>query len=783
MKKLPFAIQLTLILFLILVIPCAILTYYSNYSIYQYSQAELASVSVQNLQSGRQVTESILGNISSGVQRWVSTVDFNSYGSLKEYSSIQENVENGIRAQKIERELLSIAKTNPGIQSVFLILNDSDFVISTDRGVVPKESYPSLTWLQGLSGQNRQPAGIWVPRVMSQTTLAEERLGRSSGLRSNVISYVYSLNKLTTAVNATIVVNLKESYIAQKLNPTGAESTGYGTYLLDGQKQIISDPEDEAFLTSAEALASFPNLLNPSNLSGYAIQKKDGRDTLYTYLKTDYFDWSYLSIQSLDSLSGQTAEVSRNTQILMALLLLFGLAAALAIVQWLSKPMRSLVKNLRQESDMLGVNDKNEMAFLQAAFQKIRQNENQLAELLGRREKDARKLALRNILTSEHLEDQDAQLLKQSFPHAFFLVVVIALDRYADYRKKTNSELREYHRYLFFSFIEELFSGSGQIGTSRLADSYMAVVINWPDISEHQPVLTYEGLFLEMQKRAEDIFGTTVTIGVGQPRMGLSGIHEGAKQATEAVLLRMTRGGNSIIYWQSQQKETKKYFYPQNIESKILNYIAIGRLDMIVLELRNIQIKILENKTTSYDNIRFIYNQLLGVTIKYLSEMNINTSLIFANRGNVYDALAGCDTLDEIQEYLLAFYGDILEYMERSSHEDERYLGRILRYLEQHYSEDIYFEDMAKEIGISYSYMRKLVRESTGKSMLDYINCLRIQAAKVLLLEKEMSISEIAIATGYRNVQSLNRFFKKYEGLTPGEFKSANSQPSARKRE
>ena len=67
--------------------------------------------------------------------------------------------------------------------------------------------------------------------------------------------------------------------------------------------------------------------------------------------------------------------------------------------------------------------------------------------------------------------------------------------------------------------------------------------------------------------------------------------------------------------------------------------------------------------------------------------------------------------------------------------------------------------------------MRKIVKQETGKSLLDLINNARIEKAKVLLRETSMYIKEIAEDVGYNNVQSLTRFFKKYEGITPGEFR------------
>ncbi|MNI93238.1 HTH-type transcriptional regulator YesS [compost metagenome] len=80
---------------------------------------------------------------------------------------------------------------------------------------------------------------------------------------------------------------------------------------------------------------------------------------------------------------------------------------------------------------------------------------------------------------------------------------------------------------------------------------------------------------------------------------------------------------------------------------------------------------------------------------------------------------------------------------------------------------------MAKEIGISYSYMRRIVYELTGSSLIDYTNQLRIKKAKEILLDTNLTMAQIAAEVGYNNVQSFNRFFRKYEGMAPGSFRAS----------
>lgn len=131
-------------------------------------------------------------------------------------------------------------------------------------------------------------------------------------------------------------------------------------------------------------------------------------------------------------------------------------------------------------------------------------------------------------------------------------------------------------------------------------------------------------------------------------------------------------------------------------------------------ELQVIRQEIQSTEYISYDNILFIYNQLIGLTIKYLRENNINTARIFAGRRDIYSAIASIDTLDEMEDYLNGFFTEIGRYLTHFCAQDS-YGERIIGYLQEHFCEDIVFQDLAREIGISYSYMRKIVYELTGK--------------------------------------------------------------------
>ncbi|MCM8537551.1 MAG: helix-turn-helix domain-containing protein [Lentisphaeraceae bacterium] len=81
--------------------------------------------------------------------------------------------------------------------------------------------------------------------------------------------------------------------------------------------------------------------------------------------------------------------------------------------------------------------------------------------------------------------------------------------------------------------------------------------------------------------------------------------------------------------------------------------------------------------------------------------------------------------------------------------------------------------DLATELNMSESTLRRFVKRNTGKSLIDYSNELRIARCCVELIEnRHLSISQIAIENGFENLSNFNRVFKKIKNLTPRQFRS-----------
>ena len=773
MKNVPFSVQLSLIVFLILLVPFIILMSYTGATTLNEAEVEIARSSMEHIELTGRFTENFMGSITANIHRFAAYQDFFIYEGLQKYAAIQGNVENGLRVQRLQRELVSISRTDNSIHSVFMFFEDSDYIISSDRGIVEQTDYPSLSWLRTVSAQ-LGPGGIWVPRELQPATVREVLRGQDTAYTVPVISYVYNLSRLTTTVKGTIVINIKESYIANNLNPgiwnpdnDGNREDAFGIMLIQRNGRVISHPRLANFNTQARNIGHIAEILDGKRDLGYVFYRENNDQFLYTWLKSDYYEWVYVSVQSMTPLLNRTNRTIRNMIFLSLTVVFFWTMASLAVFFWVSKPMRQLAKGLRESADLKEPALRNEMDILSSAFAQIENKEKELRNLLNEREKDTTVLAIRNLL-SDILTVQEKEILGQNFPHKLFRVALTALDNFDDYRRRTNAEQRAYQRFLFISGAAEMSGPALVIRGVYLPEARIALVINFAEETETAGL---RPLLENLQKTAVSVFRTTITIGLSETGFELEGVQHCVQQASEAVTMRILRGSNSLIAWTGKEGR-KRFFYPQNSEVRILNYLNTGNIAMIHAELESIIREIRSAEGISYDNIIFIYNQLAGGTIRRLSEMNVNTSGFFFSHGNIYRSIASAETLEQLSEHLGDFFEDLLNYLRRDQGEDQ-VIDRILACLDKYHRTDMFFEDMAAELKMSYSYMRRIVKEKTGKSVNDTVNLLRINEAKTLLLDEKLKLLDVAKMVGYRNTQSLKRYFKKFEGLNPLEYRLA----------
>ena len=149
-------------------------------------------------------------------------------------------------------------------------------------------------------------------------------------------------------------------------------------------------------------------------------------------------------------------------------------------------------------------------------------------------------------------------------------------------------------------------------------------------------------------------------------------------------------------------------------------------------------------------------------TLKY----NVNS-----RRSYIWE-LQSCTDIENLKKWFLDKTREICTKLENSKEKEAgSIIDRAKEYINENFRRDISLDDVSREVDISPYYFSKLFKQETGKNFIEYLTEIRLKNARELLQDSRLSIKEICAQSGYSDPNYFSRIFKKYEGVTPSEFR------------
>lgn len=101
-------------------------------------------------------------------------------------------------------------------------------------------------------------------------------------------------------------------------------------------------------------------------------------------------------------------------------------------------------------------------------------------------------------------------------------------------------------------------------------------------------------------------------------------------------------------------------------------------------------------------------------------------------------------------------------------------IQKAVTYLFKNFRDDISLSNLAEQLHVSVNYLGVLFRNSTGVPFREYLNMLRLKYSCRLLLSSDLSVKEVAYASGYKTNEHFLRVFRHNLNMTPSEYRSKN---------
>ncbi|TBL70774.1 AraC family transcriptional regulator [Paenibacillus thalictri] len=244
------------------------------------------------------------------------------------------------------------------------------------------------------------------------------------------------------------------------------------------------------------------------------------------------------------------------------------------------------------------------------------------------------------------------------------------------------------------------------------------------------------------------------------------------EEARRALSYRTLPEGSQVIDLELVDKTDmqRKFSYPFSLEKEIIHSIRMGSEDAAAELIGQFLSELSQDGATELI-VRQGMLQLLGSILNAMVHSGMNPVYMFAG-ANLFDELSQQngpeDNLRWFKHRIVRAF--IQELISKQDFHLKQMVEQVILYLNERYMTDLSLESCADYYGTSPYTLSRAFKQITGINFIDYLTNIRLVTAKQLLKESELKITEVAEKVGYQQ-SYFNRIFKKYEGVTPSQFR------------
>lgn len=541
---------------------------------------------------------------------------------------------------------------------------------------------------------------------------------------------------------------------------------------------IISNKNNDYFLGNG-ALGDI-NLKSLSANSGIEEITINGKKTVLCYVASEITGWKYIS--------GKPASVfwAKRTFITALWIITLILCALLGCVMivFLSKQNYNPIKNIVDKIEAYSTDkeETDEFAKIETAISSMSQKYNDLNSYLKSQEKNLRNVCLMNLLRNgivnpESIFDELSRF-DIAFPYENFEIVIAQVINNDSLFGKDGSSLDKVQRQILIDLIlsnimTELF-GENHIAVSANIDNRTVVIIN-TDKSEDATNKVVREALEYLEKTVKKEFSVEVISSVSEMKTGMASLPICYTEAEKTIEAAQMSGESPLIVFYSEFEDKKENtsFAPIR-EQQLISGIKLGDTESCKKTIR----EMLSMKNESISSPVLI--KYRGYEVAMIMTRLLDTdSVVDEEKNEVYRMLESIEkskTIGEITTILCAMAEHICTLV--SSQEQFNKIsisGRVKKLVHENYSDaSLSVGNISDSLFLAANYLSRVFKEQTGEGLLEYIQSVRINMAKKMLKETNLTIEKICEETGFSNTNSFQRVFKKVEGVTPGIYRKLN---------
>lgn len=263
--------------------------------------------------------------------------------------------------------------------------------------------------------------------------------------------------------------------------------------------------------------------------------------------------------------------------------------------------------------------------------------------------------------------------------------------------------------------------------------------------------------------------------------IAVSGLGKGVKSVMklygQAMLVKdhmIYHGDKTMMFYSDELAELEEVVEPCEIIGSTVYQEGIMK-DRAVFteEIKSIFTDIKANplEHVSLEKVMF---ELSTLVLRLSRIHNVNLYELVEDSRNLPQLIAEKHYLEDKETLIMEVISRIYDAAQKYTEVVNTDVRKIMRYIDEHYSDDLNLKVISDAFGFSANYLSSLFKNETGNNMTDYIKAVRIRHAKTYILERIHKTYEVAKMSGFKNTSYFCTVFKEVTGMSPKEFKDTH---------
>lgn len=547
-------------------------------------------------------------------------------------------------------------------------------------------------------------------------------------------------------ITSAVIVNISAKWINKGIE-AGSDQTSRQTFIMDDHKRMMSADQLKP-MNEHSGIPAIASLIDEG--TAYQIADVNGTKSLISYTSPDRFNWRYIRITPYQAITEKIAGVRTLSAQIAAGILVAGVLLAWIVSFVLYMPYRRIVKRVNDLET-----EKRETSYA------IRQN--MLRKLFQMQSFDPDILQSKLQRSGIHFDMRKP-----------YRLLHIRIDSFQALKEQNGSDVQTY-KYAIMNIGSEISSRHYAVETVDVDEDSVLMLLNAADAAESDRPEWLDAMMREIGHVCKEYFSLSLTMAASPVSADPFALHSLYKQVKEASRHRLFLGHGAIIHAaELATRSGSEYVYPAGLEKRMVEALMTGRAEdakayfaEIMKETRDFPVAVAES-ALSHVTIT-LTNVICEIQKNGAIALTTGTSLHMPD-------FKLHDTIEEITEDFYRLFDELIARIaEKRAGKQEDLIRSINEIIHARYADpNLSLNLIADELRLSTFYISRVYRQQTLNTIVDVINNVRMDKARTLLMEEARPIAEIAELTGYTNSSYFHRMFKKFNGVTPAEFRKAN---------